>query len=86
MARSIVSSVDGFSAALALARGSDLIATVPDIHTLGLREGMHSFPIPLALRDFTVSLLWHPRLDSDPAHQWLRQLVQDACGRGSRQA
>jgi len=24
-------------------------------------------------------LLWHPRLDADPAHRWLRGLVLDAC-------
>ena len=85
LSRTIVSSVDGFSAALALARGSDLIATVPDLHTAGLREGMHSFAVPLAVRDFRISLLWHPRLDSDPAHRWLREIVQDACrGRGRR--
>jgi len=78
MSRRAVSSVDGFSAALALARGSDLIATVPNLHTAALRDGMHSFPIPLALRDFTISMLWHPRLDSDPAHRWLRELVHHA--------
>jgi DNA-binding transcriptional LysR family regulator len=81
LSRTIASSVDGFSAALALARGSDLIATVPGLHTAGIREGMHSFPVPLDLPDFTVSLLWHPRLDSDPAHRWLREVVHDACSR-----
>ena len=84
MSRTVVGSVDGFSAALALARGSDLIATVPDLHTAGLREGMHSFEIPLALRNFTISLLWHPRLDSDPAHRWMREVVADACARKAR--
>jgi DNA-binding transcriptional LysR family regulator len=27
----------------------------------------------------TISLLWHPRLDADPAHRWLRGCVRDAC-------
>jgi DNA-binding transcriptional LysR family regulator len=80
LSRTIVSSVDGFSAALALARGSDLIATVPSRHTARLREGMYSFSVPLTLGSFTVSLLWHPRLDSDPAHRWLREVVVRACG------
>ncbi|MGB5076040.1 MAG: LysR family transcriptional regulator [Sphingorhabdus sp.] len=75
LTRTVVSSVDGFSVALALARGSDLVATVPSLHTKGLRSGMHSFSIPLTLRDFTISLLWHPRVDSDPAHRWLRTVV-----------
>ncbi|MCY7339444.1 MAG: LysR family transcriptional regulator [Sphingomonas bacterium] len=79
LSRVIMTTVDGFSAALALARGSDLIATVPDRHTGGLRDGMHTFPIPLPVREFTISLLWHPRLDGDPAHRWLRETVGDAC-------
>ncbi len=73
--RKIVTIVGGFSTALALARASDLIASVPERHTGVLRAGMYSFPIPVPTPQFTVSLLWHPRLDADPAHRWLRGLV-----------
>ncbi|MBX9634267.1 MAG: LysR family transcriptional regulator, partial [Magnetospirillum sp.] len=65
--------------ALALARATDPIATVPERHTLALRHGMHSFPLPVPMPELTVSLLWHPRLDADPAHRWLRSLVLDTC-------
>jgi DNA-binding transcriptional LysR family regulator len=71
--------VGGFSSALVLARFSDLIATVPERHTGNLRAGMHSFPLPVSVPEMTVSLLWHPRLDADPAHRWLRRCVLDAC-------
>ena len=77
--RKIVTIVGGFSTALALARASDLIASVPERHTGVLRAGMHSFPLPVTTPQFTVSLLWHPRLDADPAHRWLRGLVLAAC-------
>lgn len=73
--------VGGFSSALALARASDLIATVPERHTGSLRAGMHSFALPVAAPSFTVAMLWHPRLDSDPVHQWLRRCVREACTR-----
>lgn len=73
--------VGGFSSALALARTSDLIATVPERHTGSLRAGMHSFPLPVATPAFTVSMLWHPRLDADPVHRWLRGCVRAACAR-----
>ena len=76
--REIVAIVDGFSTALALARTSDLIASVPERHTGNLRAGMHSFPLPVATPEVTVSLLWHPRLDADLAHRWLRGLVREA--------
>jgi DNA-binding transcriptional LysR family regulator len=76
--------VSGFSAALALARGSDLVATVPDRHTANLRADMASFTLPVRAQDFTVSMLWHPRLEADPAHRWLRGCVRDVCApRGS---
>ncbi|WKB55434.1 LysR family transcriptional regulator [Eleftheria terrae] len=77
--RRIVAIVGGFSAALALARDSDLIATVPERHTGRLRAGMHSFSLPVPQPEFTVSLLWHPRMDADPAHRWLRACVREAC-------
>ncbi len=77
--REIVTIVGGFSAALALARASDLIASVPERHTGNLRSGMHSFPLPVSTPQVMVSLLWHPRLDADPAHRWLRGCVRDAC-------
>ncbi len=77
--RDIMTIVDGFSAALALARGSELIATVPEKHTAGLLHGMHTFALPLPIKNFTLSLLWHPRLDGDAAHRWLRKCVFETC-------
>ena len=77
--RKIATIVDGFSTALALARASDLIASVPERHTGNLRTGMHSFRLPLPVPEFTVSLLWHPRLQADPAHRWLRGCVREIC-------
>ncbi len=77
--RNIVTIVGGFAAALALARTSDLVASVPERHTGNMRDGLHSFPLPFATPPITVSMLWHPRLDADPAHRWLRTCVRDVC-------
>ena len=77
--RDIVAMVSGFAAALALARDSDLVASVPEKHTGRLREGMVTFALPMAAPKITVSLLWHPRMDGDPAHRWLRERVREAC-------
>lgn len=84
--REIVTVVGGFSTALALARASDLIASVPERHTGVLREGMHSFALPFPLQEMSVSLLWHPRLQADPAHRWLRGLVVEVCAAQPPQA
>jgi DNA-binding transcriptional LysR family regulator len=80
--REIVTTVAGFSTALALARESGLVATVPERHTASLRAGMHTFALPVAVPEITVSLLWHPRLHADPAHRWLRGLVLATCASG----
>ena len=77
--RQIETIVGGFSAALALVRSSDLVACVHERHTGVLYAGMHSFALPLRIAPFTVSLLWHPRLDGDPAHRWLRGCVRGVC-------
>jgi DNA-binding transcriptional LysR family regulator len=77
--RQVATIVGGFSTALALVRASDLVASVPERHTAGLRAGMHGFPLPVALPAVTVSLLWHPRMDADPAHRWLRGCVREVC-------
>ncbi len=77
--RRIMTIVDGFATALVLARSSDLIASVPEQHSGNLRAGMFSFALPVPVPGITVSLLWHPRLDADPAHRWLRSCVREVC-------
>lgn len=79
LARNVVATVGGFGPAIALARASDMVATVPEKHTAGLCDGLHRFKLPVPVADFTISLFWHPRLDADPAHRWLRALVADTC-------
>lgn len=77
--RSIAMLVQGFSAALALARETDLVATVPERHTGGLRKGMTAFVLPVEVPGFTLSMLWHPRMDGDLAHRWLRGQIRSVC-------
>ncbi|WP_288381726.1 LysR family transcriptional regulator [uncultured Massilia sp.] len=77
--RSIAATTGSFAAALALARASDMVATVPARQTGVLRKGMHSFDLPIEVPPLTVSMLWHPRMDADQAHRWLRGLVLETC-------
>jgi len=81
--REIVAMVGGFAGAIALARASDLVATVPERHTGNLRAGMFSFELPVQAPRITVSMLWHPRMDADPAHRWLRGCVLEVCSVGA---
>lgn len=77
--RKVATVVSGFATALALARQTDLMATVPERHTQGLRRGLVAHPLPFAVPGFTVSMLWHPRMDGDLAHRWLRTCLRKAC-------
>ncbi|MGE8153185.1 LysR family transcriptional regulator [Pseudomonas vancouverensis] len=77
--RDIVTTVAGFSTALALARVSDLVATVPERHTGNLSEGLQVFALPFPTAAITVSMMWHPRMEADPAHRWLRDCVWQVC-------
>ena len=77
--RQIVTTVAGYGAALALAARSDLIASVPERHTGAMRSGLTSFPLPFKVPGMTISMFWHPRMDADPAHRWLRTCMREVC-------
>ena len=77
--REVATFVGGFSAALALARATDLVATVPERQTGNLRAGLATIPLPFPAPAIVVSMLWHPRTDADPAHRWLRACVREVC-------
>ena len=80
--REIVAIVPSFLDALSIARRSDLVALVPrscmrDGEVAG--QGLEGFDLPVSTPELAVSVMWHPRLDADPAHRWLRQKVVAAC-------
>lgn len=82
-AREIAVVVPGHPDALRIAAQSDLIALVPrsclDSRQWGVVAPMASFELPVSTPDITVSAMWHPRLDADPAHRWLRDTVISTC-------
>jgi hypothetical protein len=79
--------VPGFRAALSVARASDLVAllTASFLDTawkddpLGRRGGVQSFALPVSTPPIVVSQMWHPRLDADVVHRWLRGVVHGVC-------
>lgn len=81
MTRKIASVVPGFPTALSVALASDLIAMVPALYLLNqpMNERVHVFELPFKARAITVSQMWHPRMEKDPAHRWLRETVLEVC-------
>ena len=92
--REIVVVVPGFPAALAIACASDLVALVPSmfLHAEQLRHGgagaaaAQGFALPVRAAEITVSQMWHPRLEADPAHRWLRTSSVAEASNSSRES
>ena len=80
LSRKIAAVGPGFTAALAVARGSQLVALVPaSCLRHGLQEGIVAFELPVSTPEITVSQMWHPRQELAPGHAWLRQQVLSVC-------
>lgn len=87
LVRKVVAVVPGFRAAVAVASASDLVALVTSSFLHAAKAGrmcgnsmeVSSFPLPVPTATITISQMWHPRLDADPAHRWLRGLVLATC-------
>jgi DNA-binding transcriptional LysR family regulator len=85
--RTVCAVVPGFSAALAVARSSDLVALVPASflwrasgqHAPQVSDTCFAFELPVKTPGITISQMWHPRLGGDPVHRWLRQRVLAVC-------
>ena len=73
--------VPSFGTALAIAAATDLVALIPSSYFehLRVRGTLRAFPLPMPTAQITVSQMWHPRLDRDPAHRWLRGVVLEVC-------
>jgi DNA-binding transcriptional LysR family regulator len=69
-----------FTAAIRCVPGTDLIATVPrrlaelDRHNPAVKI----LQSPAEMKGFPYLMIWHPRLDGDAAHSWLRSMVRAA--------
>ena len=60
---------------------TDLVATLPlrAAEHLAQSSKTRIIPAPRQLGLFAYYQIWHPRNDADPAHQWLRDMIQSNC-------
>jgi DNA-binding transcriptional LysR family regulator len=75
--RSIALRISSFLVAPVVVQNTDLVSTLPRRLALQLAApyGLRLLPPPIELPKFSMALIWHPRLDHDPAQRWLRTLV-----------
>jgi DNA-binding transcriptional LysR family regulator len=66
-----------FLAAPMVVASSDLVLTAPrrlcEVFARHFDLELHEPPVEL--QPFAVDMLWHQRVDADPAHRWLRERV-----------
>jgi len=79
--RKVAVIVPSFGTALSTAAATDMVALIPASYFEQLRAGntLRSFELPVTTEHITISQMWHPRLDRDPAHRWLRGVVREVC-------
>jgi DNA-binding transcriptional LysR family regulator len=65
-----------FNSGLLLAAATDYALTVSDRAALALAGtlGLRIVEPPLPLSSYSLNLLWHPRLENEPANRWLREV------------
>jgi DNA-binding transcriptional LysR family regulator len=90
LSRRVALRISNFLVAPLVVRDTDFISTMPTRLALRLAApyGLRVMPAPLELRRFGMAMMWHPRLEHDPAQVWLRGLVarvsREIAGEGVR--
>ncbi|MDW6023352.1 LysR family transcriptional regulator [Mesorhizobium sp. BAC0120] len=75
--------VPGFPAVIAVVSASDFLGLVPRSACLALPGYKTAlFDLPIAMPEIVVSQIWHPRMDGDAGHRWLRAMVFESFRKG----
>ncbi|NUR83204.1 MAG: LysR family transcriptional regulator, partial [Nonomuraea sp.] len=76
--RHVAAVVPTFAVAALLVASGRYVGLVPRrlAEQYGPTLGVRWFPIPADLPDLDIRLLWHARLDTDPAQRWLRDTIR----------
>jgi DNA-binding transcriptional LysR family regulator len=81
--RRIAFTVPFFNVAINMVSGTNLIATVPKRMAMDYAQNpqLKIIKAPKPLDAFSYLMVWHPRMNSDAAHIWLRQIIVEVAGR-----
>ncbi|MGY2316871.1 LysR family transcriptional regulator [Pseudomonas sp. SDO5522_S412] len=82
--RNVAVVVPGYPDAMRIARQSELIAIVPgsclaDPASANGCSTLGHFNLPSPVATFKISALWHPRMNADPVHRRLRDIIISTC-------
>ncbi len=81
--RSITVRCQQYETAFALVAQGQHLLTLPEnlSRDMAARSGVFAHPMPIPLPPVQLHLFWHLSRDSDPANQWLRELIISAHAR-----
>ncbi|SDP43355.1 LysR family transcriptional regulator [Actinacidiphila guanduensis] len=84
--RRVAAIVPTYAVAVLVVATSPYVGLVPrrlaEQHAAAL--GLRWFPIPAELPEVAIRMLWHSRLDADPAQRWLRDTVVESLRQTAR--
>lgn len=80
LSRTVARAVPYFVTALQWVAETDYVLTISERIATRYQGtlGLQSFDVPLPLRPYALSLLWHPRVDGDAGHRFLREVFARA--------
>lgn len=72
--RNVVFRTTSMATAPFVASQTDWVVTVPSARARRSEQrfGVRTFPLPLAVREIPLSVLWHERTETSPLHRWMR--------------
>ncbi|MCC6621736.1 MAG: LysR family transcriptional regulator [Deltaproteobacteria bacterium] len=76
LTRTVARFVPYFLSALQLVADTDYVLVISERIAERYRAslGLEVLPVPLKLRPYALSLVWHPRVDADAGHRFLRDV------------
>ena len=88
LARTVTRFVPYFVVALDLVSQTDCVVTISErlARAYADRFGLQVLRPPLPFPPYTISQVWHPRVDADASHRWFRRLVVEVAARATGKA
>jgi DNA-binding transcriptional LysR family regulator len=82
--RRVALSIQNYALAPTIVGSSDYLCTLPSRFLARFDDTLDLFEPPLQLGAAELAAYWHPRLQDDPAHRWLREQLFAAAGATGR--
>jgi DNA-binding transcriptional LysR family regulator len=82
--RRVALSIQNYALAPTIIGASDLVCTLPSRFLARFESTLDLFEPPLDLGVAELAAYWHPRVQDDPTHRWLREQLFAAAGATGR--